>query len=63
MLNSRVHFKIGLHFMLHMLMCLLVCKSAKNNSMKGELKDSLYVALEGGLNILFQGALKVAQKG
>ena len=31
--------------------------------MKGELKDSLYVALEGGLNIFFQGALKVAQKG
>ena len=49
--------------MLHMLMYLLVCKSAKNNSMKGELKGSLYVALEGGPKIFFQRTLKVAQKG
>ena len=37
-----------------MLMHLLVFKSAKNNSMKGEIKGSLYVP--------FKGALKVVQK-
>ena len=30
--------------------------------MKGELKSSIYVALEGAGKIFFQGALKVAQK-
>ena len=45
-----------------MLMHLLVYKSAENNSMKGELKGSLYVALEGAPKIFFQGALKIAQK-
>ena len=53
-LNLRVHFKIDLPFKLHMLMHLLVYKSAKNSSMKGELKDSLYVALEGTPKISFR---------
>ena len=42
-----------------MLMHLLVYKSAENNSMEGELKGSLYVALEGAPKIFFQGALKL----
>ena len=41
---------------------LLVYKSAKSNSVKGEFKCSIYVALEGAPKIFFQGALKVAQK-
>ena len=32
--------------MLHTLVHLLVHKSAQNDSMKGEIEDSLYVALE-----------------
>ena len=42
-----------------MLMHLLVYKSAKNNSMVGNIKGSLYVALEGTPKVFFQGALKV----
>ena len=37
-MHLRVHFKTDLPFKLHMLMHLLVCKCAKNNSMIGELK-------------------------
>ena len=61
-LNVRVHFKIELPFKLHMLMHLLVYKSAKNNSLKDELKGSLYVPFKGAPKIFFQGTLKVAQK-
>ena len=43
-------------------MHLLVYKSAENNSMKGELKGSLHVGIEGAPKIFFQGALKIAQK-
>ena len=43
-------------------MHLLVYKSAKNNSMKGELKGSLHVLFKGAPKIFFQGALKVIQK-
>ena len=45
-----------------MLMHLLVYKSAKNNSMKGELKGSFYVPFKGIPKIFFQRPLKVAQK-
>ena len=44
-----------------MLMHLLVYKSVKNNSMIGEIKGSLYVALEGAPTIFFQGALKIEE--
>ena len=40
----------------------LVFKSAKNNSVKGVLKGSLYVPFKGAPKIFLQGALKVAQK-
>ena len=60
-LNLRVHFITELPFKLHMLMHLLVYKSTKNNSMKGELY-ALYVPVKGAPKIFFQGALKVAQK-
>ena len=43
-------------------MHLLLYKSAKNNSMKGKLKGSLYVPFKGTPEIFFQGTLKVAQK-
>ena len=43
-------------------MHLLVYKSAKNNSVKGELKGSLYVLFKRAPKIFFQGTLKVAQK-
>ena len=55
----RVHSKIELPFKLHMLMHLLVCKSAKDSSVKGELKGSLYVALEGAPKISFREDLKL----
>ena len=42
-------------------MHLLVHNSVENNSIKGELESSLYVALEGTPKIFFQGALKIAQ--
>ena len=45
-----------------MVMHLLVYKSAKSYSMKGELKGSLYVPFKAVPKIFFQGALKVAQK-
>ena len=45
-----------------MLMHFLVFKSAKNNSMKGVLKGSLYVLFKGTPKIFLQAALKVAQK-
>ena len=45
-----------------MLMHFPVYKSAKNISMKGELKGSLCVLFKGAPKIFFQGALKVAQK-
>ena len=57
-----MHFKITLPFKLHMLMHFLVFKSAKNNSMKGVLKGSLYVLFKGTPKIFLQAALKVAQK-
>ena len=57
-----MHFKIALPFKLHMLMHFLVFKSAKNNSMKGVLKGSLYVLFKGTPKIFLQAALKVAQK-
>ena len=60
-LQLRVHFKIELPFKLHMLMHLLVYKSAKNNSMKGERKGSLYVPFKGVPKCFFQRAFKVAQ--
>ena len=60
--HARLHFKIELPFKLHMMTHLLVYKSAKSNSVKGEFKCSIYVALEGAPKIFFQGALKVAQK-
>ena len=44
-----------------MLMHLLVYNSAKNNSMKGELKGSPYVPFKGAPKIFFQRALKVAK--
>ena len=43
-------------------MHLLVYKSAKNNSMKGELKGSFYVPFKGTPKIFFQRRLKVARK-
>ena len=52
----------SLRVKLHMLMHLLLCKCVKNNSMKGELKGSLYVPFKGTTKIFFQGTLKVAQK-
>ena len=61
-LHLRVHFKTELFFKLHMLMHLFVYTSAKNNSMKRELKGLLYVALEDVPQTFFQGALRVAQK-
>ena len=61
-LNLSVYFKIELLFKLLMLMHLLVYKSAKINSMKGGLKDSLHVAFKGAHKTFFQGELKVAQK-
>ena len=45
-----------------MLMHLLVYRSIKSNSLKGELKGSLYVQFKGAPKIFFQGALQVAQK-
>ena len=45
-----------------MVMHLLVYKSAKNNSIIGELKGSLYVPFNSAPKTFFQGALKVAQK-
>ena len=44
-----------------MLMYLLLYKSAKNDSMKGKLKGSLYVPFKGAPKIFFQAALKVVQ--
>ena len=61
-LNLSVYFKIELPFKLHMLMHLLVYKSAKINSMKGGLKGSLHVVFKSAHKIFFQGELKVAQK-
>ena len=61
-LNLWVHFKIESPFKLAMLIHLIAYNSAKNNSMKGERKGTLFVALEGAPKIFFQGALKVAQE-
>ena len=38
-------------------------KCAQNNSVKGELKCSLYVVLQGAPEIFFLEALKIVQKG
>ena len=38
---------MGLHLKMHMVVRLLVQKSSNNNLIKGELEETLYVALEG----------------
>lgn len=58
-MHKKVHlmFKLmvapGLHLKLHVLVPLLVRKSAKHHSMKGEIEGSLYVGLEGELEVFF----------
>ena len=61
-LNLRVHFKIELSFQLHTLMHCLCTRVQKNNSMKGEFKCSLCVALEGASKIFFHGAQKCEER-
>ena len=42
---------IELHLKIHMVVHLLVQKSSQNNSVKGELEEALFVALEGAPKI------------
>ena len=42
-----------MHLKIHMVVHLLVPKSAQNNSIKGELEEALYVALEGAPKVSF----------
>ena len=58
-LNLRVHFKIELPFKLHMLMHFASVQECKKQLNTGELKGSLYVALEGAPKISFREDLKL----
>ena len=42
-----------MHLKIHMVVQLLVKKSAQNDSIKGELQEALYVALEGAPKVTF----------
>ena len=53
---------IELHLKMHMVMHQLVEKSTQNDSIKGELEETLCVALEGAPKISFKEAQKIAKK-
>ena len=53
---------MGLHLKMHMVVRLLVQKSANNNLIKGELEETLYVALEGATKISLEELQKIAKK-
>ena len=50
-IKDALEFTIKLHLKIHMVVQLLVSKIARNNSIKGELQEALYVALEGAPKI------------
>ena len=45
-IKNTLEVKIKLHLKIHMVVHLLVQKSSRNNSIKGELEEALYVALD-----------------
>ena len=53
---------LELRLKLHMMRNLLKHKSAQNDSIKGEMQVSLYVALEGAPNIYFRKHSKMYRK-
>ena len=50
-IKDALELTIKLHLKIHMVVQLLVSKIARNNSIKGELQEALYVALEGAPKI------------
>ena len=50
-IKGALEVTIELHLKMHKVVHLLVQKSSQNNSIKGELEEALYVALEGAPKI------------
>ena len=47
-----------MHFRLHLSSTCCQCMSIQNDSIKGEIEEACYAALEGASKISFHGALK-----
>ena len=50
-IKGALEVTIELHLKMHMVVRLFVQMSSRNNSVKGELEETLYVALEGATKI------------
>ena len=61
-IKSALEVTMGLHLKMHMVVRLLVQKSSNNNLIKGELEETLYVALEGATKISLEELQKIAKK-